>query len=70
MKQINIDQLPTLDTILTGNVIEDFRKTITEVLRSSNRANISNITRKLLFTLSVMEDIREEYADVLEKEIE
>lgn len=70
MRQINIDQLPTLDNILTGNVIEDFRKTITEVLKSSTRENISNITRKLLFTLSVMEDIREEYADILEKEIE
>ena len=70
MRQINIDQLPTLDYMLTGDVIEEFRKTIIEVLKSSNKTNISNITRKLLFTLSVMEDIREEYSDVMEKEIE
>ena len=70
MRQINIDQLPTLGNILTGDVIEEFRKTIIEVLKSSNKTNISNITRKLLFTLSVMEDIREEYSDVMEKEIE
>ena len=68
MRQINIDQLPTLGNILTGDVIEEFRKTIIEVLKSSNKTNISNITRKLLFTLSVMEDIREEYSDVMEKE--
>lgn len=68
MKTINIEQLPTLDNILTGELIDDFRKTITDVMKCINGSYSDNIMRKLVFTLSILEDIREEYSDVMEKE--
>lgn len=68
MKTINIEQLPTLDNILTGDLIDDFRKTVIDVMKCINGSYSDNIMRKLVFTLSIMEDIREEYADVVEKD--
>lgn len=68
MKTINIEQLPTLDNILTGELIDDFRKTVIDVMKCINGSYSDNIMRKLVFTLSIMEDIREEYADVVEKD--
>ena len=68
MKTINIDQLPTLDNILTGELIDDFRKTVIDVMKCINGSYSDNIMRKLVFTLSILEDIREEYSDVMEKE--
>ena len=67
MKTINIEQLPTLDNILTGDIIEHSRKTITDVMRVTN-SNAEHIIKDMLFTLTVLEDIREEYSDVMEKE--
>ena len=67
MKTINIEQLPTLDNILTGELIDDFRKTITDVMRVTN-SNAEHIIKDMLFTLTVLEDIREEYSDVMEKD--
>lgn len=67
MKTINIEQLPTLDNILTGDIIEHFRKTITDVMRVTN-SNAEHIIKDMLFTLTILEDIREEYSDVMEKE--
>ena len=67
MKTINIEQLPTLDNILTGDIIEHFRKTIIDVMRVTN-SNAEHIIKDMLFTLTVLEDIREEYSDVMEKE--
>lgn len=68
MKTINIEQLPTLDNILTGDLIDDFRKTVIDVMKCINGSYSDNIMRKLVFTLSILEDIREEYSDVMEKE--
>ncbi|MBQ5689079.1 MAG: hypothetical protein IIV21_03855 [Bacteroidales bacterium] len=68
MKTINIEQLPTLDNILTGELIDDFRKTVIDVMKCINGSYSDNIMRKLVFTLSILEDIREEYSDVMEKE--
>ena len=65
---LNIDKLPSLDMILTGELIDDFRKTVIEVMKCINGSYSDNIMRKLVFTLSIMEDIREEYADVVEKD--
>ena len=67
MKTINIEQLPTLDNILTGELIDDFRKTITDVMRVTN-SNAEHIIKDMLLTLTVLEDIREEYSDVMEKD--
>lgn len=67
-KTVSVEQLPTLDNILTGELIDDFRKTVIEVMKCINGSYSDNIMRKLVFTLSIMEDIREEYADVVEKE--
>lgn len=68
MKTVNIEQLPTLDNILTGELIDDFRKTVIDVMKCINGSYSDNIMRKLVFTLSILEDIREEYSDVMEKE--
>lgn len=65
---LNIDKLPSLDMILTGELIDDFRKTVIDVMKCINGSYSDNIMRKLVFTLSIMEDIREEYADVVEKD--
>lgn len=67
-KTVNVEQLPTLDSILTGDLIDDFRKTVIDVMKCINGSYSDNIMRKLVFTLSIMEDIREEYSDVMEKE--
>ena len=67
-KTVSIEQLPTLDNILTGELIDDFRKTVIDVMKCINGSYSDNIMRKLVFTLSIMEDIREEYADVMEKD--
>ena len=67
-KMVNVEQLPTLDNILTGDLIDDFRKTVIDVMKCINGSYSDNIMRKLVFTLSIMEDIREEYADVVEKD--
>lgn len=67
-KTVSVEQLPTLDSILTGELIDDFRKTVIDVMKCINGSYSDNIMRKLVFTLSIMEDIREEYADVVEKE--
>lgn len=67
-KTVSVEQLPTLDNILTGELIDDFRKTVIEVMKCINGSYSDNIMRKLVFTLSIMEDIREEYADVVEKD--
>lgn len=68
MKTVNVEQLPTLDNILTGDLIDDFRKTVIDVMKCINGSYSDNIMRKLVFTLSIMEDIREEYSDVVEKD--
>lgn len=67
-KTVNVEQLPTLDSLLTGDLIDDFRKTVIDVMKCINGSYSDNIMRKLVFTLSIMEDIREEYSDVMEKE--
>lgn len=67
-KTVNVEQLPTLDSLLTGDLIDDFRKTVIDVMKCINGSYSDNIMRKLVFTLSIMEDIREEYADVVEKD--
>ena len=67
-KTVSVEQLPTLDSLLTGDLIDDFRKTVIDVMKCINGSYSDNIMRKLVFTLSIMEDIREEYADVVEKE--
>lgn len=67
-KTVSVEQLPTLDSILTGDLIDDFRKTVIDVMKCINGSYSDNIMRKLVFTLSIMEDIREEYADVVEKD--
>lgn len=67
-KTVSVEQLPTLDSILTGDLIDDFRKTVIDVMKCINGSYSDNIMRKLVFTLSIMEDIREEYSDVMEKE--
>lgn len=67
-KTVSVEQLPTLDNILTGELIDDFRKTVIEVMKCINGSYSDNIMRKLVFTLSILEDIREEYSDVMEKE--
>lgn len=67
-KTVSVEQLPTLDNILTGDLIDDFRKTVIDVMKCINGSYSDNIMRKLVFTLSIMEDIREEYADVVEKD--
>lgn len=67
-KTVSVEQLSTLDNILTGELIDDFRKTVIEVMKCINGSYSDNIMRKLVFTLSIMEDIREEYADVVEKD--
>ena len=71
-KTVNVEQLPTLDSLLTGDhiddLIDDFRKTVIDVMKCIDGSYSYNIMRKLVFTLSIMEDIREEYADVVEKD--
>lgn len=67
-KTVSVEQLPTLDSILTGDLIDDFRKTVIDVMKCIDGSYSYNIMRKLVFTLSIMEDIREEYADVVEKD--
>lgn len=71
-KTVSVEQLPTLDSLLTGDhiddLIDDFRKTVIDVMKCINGSYSDNIMRKLVFTLSIMEDIREEYSDVMEKE--
>lgn len=67
-KTVSVEQLPTLDSILTGDLIDDFRKTVIDVMKCINGSYSDNIMRKLVFTLSILEDIREEYSDVMEKE--
>ena len=73
-KTVSVEQLPTLDSLLTGylidDLIDDFRKTGIDVMKCINGSYSysDNIMRKLVFTLSIMEDIREEYADVVEKD--
>lgn len=67
-KTVSVEQLPTLDSLLTGDLIDDFRKTVIDVMKCINGSYSDNIMRKLVFTLSIMEDIREEYADVVEKD--
>ena len=67
-KTVSVEQLPTLDSILTGDLIDDFRKTVIDVMKCINGSYSDNIMRKLVFTLSILEDIREEYADVVEKD--
>ena len=42
-------------------------KTITDVMRVTN-SNAEHIIKEMLFTLTILEDIREEYSDVMEKE--
>ena len=67
-KTVSVEQLPTLDSLLTGDLIDDFRKTVIDVMKCINGSYSDNIMRKLVFTLSILEDIREEYADVVEKD--
>lgn len=67
-KTVSVEQLPTLDSLLTGDLIDDFRKTVIDVMKCINGSYSDNIMRKLVFTLSILEDIREEYSDVMEKE--
>lgn len=67
MRTAQIDQLPSMSLILESDLIGEFRKTIIEVMKCTNGSATDNIMKKLVFTLSVLEDIREEYADVMEK---
>lgn len=64
---INIESAPSLENILTGDIIGEFRKTIIEVMKCTSGSATDNIMRRLVFTLSVMEDAREEYYNLIEK---
>lgn len=64
---INIESAPSLENILTGDLIGEFRKTIIEVMRRTSGSATDDITRRLVLYLSILEDAREEYYDAIEK---
>ena len=64
---INIESVPSLDNILTGDLIGEFRKTIIEVMKCTSGSATDNIMRRLVLYLSMLEDAREEYYNAIEK---
>ena len=66
-KLLNINSTPVLDELLTGELIGEFSKTIIDVLKCTSGSMKDNIMNKLVFTLTMLEDAREEYYNEMEK---